>query len=124
MANALNRSDWLVDQRFVSRDSRKQFASELSAEIEQELLKQSAEDWEKLLQHAGVPCARLRSLPEALASEQVEHRGYVYTLGDGTSVPTLPFRLGGTKAHVPTRTAPRLGENSSEILAWLEGEEK
>ena len=68
--------------------------SDLVAEIEGKLLEKNAEEWEAILQQNGVPAARLRSLPEALASEQVVTRGFVQTTDDGAQVPTLPFRMG------------------------------
>jgi crotonobetainyl-CoA:carnitine CoA-transferase CaiB-like acyl-CoA transferase len=62
----------------------------------------------------------LRSLPDALASAQVETRGFVQTLEDGVAVPTLPFRLGGAAAYAPGSSAPAHGEHTAEILAWLD----
>ena len=76
LAHALGRSDWMADPRFAVRTDRKVNANELSKEIEAELLKKTAEKWEPILQSAGVPSARLRSLPEALDSTQVTTRGY------------------------------------------------
>ena len=120
LANALERPDWISDPRFKQRDARKQHANELSDEIEAELLKKSAEQWEPILQSAGVPAARLRSLPEALASAQVKQRGFVQKTEDGIEVPTLPFRLGDAKTYTPTSRAPTLGEHTQEIVAWLD----
>ena len=37
----------------------------------------------------------------------------------GTTVPTLPFRIGDTAIHAPPRTPPTLGMNSREILSEL-----
>jgi len=119
LANALGREDWLVDARFAERVDRKSNASELVAEIEAELVKKSAESWEPILQSAGVPCARLRSLPDALNSEQVKTRGFVQTTDDGVSVPSLPFRIGGVDAYSPSSNAPTLGEHTGEIGQWL-----
>ena len=120
LAHALGRDDWLSDARFALRADRKTHAAELSAEIEAQLLKKTAEDWEPILQSVGVPSARLRSLPEALDSEQVTTRGYVQTLEDGVQVPTLPFRLGGAAAYAPRSGTPTHGEQSAEILDWLD----
>ncbi len=120
LAVALGREDWLNDPRFVERVERKIHAQDLVAELETELKKKSAQGWEAILQSAGVPCARLRSLPEALNSDQVKERGFVQTLNDGTGVPTLPFRLGGASAYVPGSPAPGLGEHTAEIIDWLE----
>ena len=120
LAKALGRDDWLSDPRFAERAERKAHADELVGELESELLAKTAAEWEPLLQSAGVPCARLRSMPEALASDQVQQRGFVQKLPDGISVPTLPFRLGGAEAYPPRSTAPTQGEHSAEIQKWLE----
>jgi len=119
LATALGREDWLTDPRYAQREARKTHAPELVAEIETELLKRSAEDWEPVLQAAGVPSARLRNLPEALDSAQVQKRGFVQTTGDGIAVPTLPFRLGGADAYPPVSGAPEKGEHTEEIVQWL-----
>ena len=121
LAKALGREDWLADQRFAARGQRKRHADELAGEIEDELAGRSAADWEPILQGAGVPCARVRTLPECLASAQVTSRGFVHYLEDGLAVPTLPFRLNGAAVHAPSRPAPRHGADTDEIRAWLEG---
>ena len=117
LAKAMGRDDWLTDPRFAERANRKVHAEHLVSEIEGELAKKSAQEWEPILQAAGVPCARLRSLPEALSSQQVEVRGFVQTLESGISVPTLPFRLGGASAYKPSSDAPLHGEHTSEITS-------
>lgn len=118
LAAALDREDWLSDKRFEQRDSRKLHAAELATEIEVELATKTAKEWEPVLQSAGVPSARLRSLPEALDSDQVKTRGFVQTTDTG-SVPTLPFRLGGAKAYRPVLPAPTKGQHTTKIKEWL-----
>jgi len=124
LAVALNREDWMNDSRYAERDARKRHASELAAEIETELGRKTAKEWEPVLQSAGVPAARLRSLPEALASSQVKTRGFVQTTEDDVQVPTLPFRLGGSPTYPPASKAPTLGEHSAEIAEWLNTHER
>jgi len=119
LAHALDRQDWLSDPRYVQRDDRKTHASELAEEIATELAAKTAEEWEPVLQSAGVPSARLRSLPDALASQQVRTRGYIQTTDDGVDVPTLPFRLGGVDAYRPSSSAPAHGEHNDEIAERL-----
>ena len=119
LAKALGKTDWLKDIRFSERGARKAHAEELVQEIETELSKKTAAEWEAILQEAGVPCARLRSLPEALASEQVQRRGFVQASSNGDQVPTLPFRLDEITAYQPASDAPELGEHNAEISAWL-----
>lgn len=119
LAKALDREDWLTDERFALRETRKIHANELATEIEVELAKNTALEWESILQSAGVPSARLRSLPEALASAQIKERGFVQTTNDGVEVPTLPFRLGGVTAYTPKTPAPTLGQHTKEIEEFL-----
>lgn len=121
LAVALRREDWLNDSRYSGRAERKQHAAELATEIEQALAADTAENWEPIRQAAGVPAARLRSLPEALASDQVQARGFVQTTDNGNKVPTLPFRLGGASAYPPASSAPTLGQHTAEIEDWLNG---
>ena len=119
LAKALGRADWLEDPRFIERSTRKANAALLSSEIEAELAKKTAAEWEPILQSAGVPSARLRSLPEALASEQVTTRKFVHRFEDGLEVPTLPFRLGGVDAYAPRSNPPKQGEHTDEVSEWL-----
>ena len=119
LANALGCEAWLSDERFAERDARKANAAELAKLIEVELAKKTAAEWEPVLQSAGVPSARLRSLPEALDSAQVKTRGFVQTTDAGIDVPTLPFRMGGRKAYSPTSDAPKKGEHTAEVSKWL-----
>ena len=119
LARAIGRADWLTDARFADRADRKENASALADELVAELAKKTAAEWEPILQGAGVPCARLRTLPEALASDQVTARGFVQALPDGTRVPTLPFRLAGAQSYHSGSDAPRHGQHTQEILDWL-----
>ena len=119
LARSLGCGYWLDDPRFSKPDARKKHAADLVAEIEEKLLEKDAVEWEAILQKNGVPAARLRSLPEALASDQVVTRGFVQTTDDGIQVPTVPFRLGGAAHYTPSSNAPKLGENSTDVKAWL-----
>ena len=119
LARAFGKDSWLVDQRYQQREARKIHASELALEIETILSQKTADEWEAILQTAGVPCAKLRSLPEALASDQVKARGFIQTLADGTRVPTLPFRIGGEHSYAPDGIPPKLGADNAWLQTWL-----
>ena len=120
LAKGLGKEGWLTDTRYAERATRKVNAADLAEEIETELAKKTADEWEAILQSAGVPCAKLRTLPEALASSQVQQRGFVQSLPDGTKVPTLPFRIADSTAYEPTSDAPKLGADDESLEAWLE----
>jgi crotonobetainyl-CoA:carnitine CoA-transferase CaiB-like acyl-CoA transferase len=92
--------------------------------IQSHLSTRSADEWEDLLNEARVPAARVRSLDEALAHEQVASRPVLQPSGNppGTGGPaTLPVAA-FTYAHgSPSldRPPPRLGEHTGEVLAEL-----
>ena len=123
LAKGLGCADWLEDVRFAKRSDRANHSDALIAELQDKLAQKTALEWEALLQKAGVPCAVLRSLPEALATDHIQEREFIQTTDDGTKVPTLPFRIGDAKAYKPVSNAPELGAQTDEIIAWLAREE-
>ena len=113
LADALGRADWRTDERFATREARDRNAGALVTELEAALARHSAREWEGLLLAAGVPCARLRTLSESLAEEQVHARGYLQRAGpDGPIVPTLPFRMGHRPAPAPRCTPREIGADN------------
>jgi crotonobetainyl-CoA:carnitine CoA-transferase CaiB-like acyl-CoA transferase len=76
-------------------------------------------EWLALLETAGVPCGRVRSVAEALESEQVAARGLLLEvahprLGPGRYVGS-PIHLGGA-GRGSRRPPPLLGEHTQEVL--------
>lgn len=84
----------------------------------------SAEQWEATLNDARVPAARVRTLDEALAHEQVKSRGVVQQSGvasaDGSpsSFPVAAFSYDHGTPDLQ-RPPPRVGEHTGDILAEL-----
>ena len=123
LAEVLGRLDWLQDERFAERPQRVAHAEAFASELEEELAQYEAADIERRLQQGGVPAARIRTLPECLASDQVQARSFIHTDSvSGLQTPTLPFRLSSVAAdaHTPASPPPRHGEHTEAVLAWLE----
>ena len=88
------------------------------------LLTRSADEWETLLNDAGVPAARIRTPAEILQHPQVTTRGVLHTFKDvkgverDVTVLSAPFRLGhdGPTLNSPP---PLIGEHSDVILGEL-----
>ncbi len=85
----------------------------------------TAAEWEELLAEAGVPAARVRSLPEALAMPQVLQRPALLQPIDAPlaerppmKVPGAPFSYehGGPRVTTPP---PRMGQHTDAILENL-----
>jgi hypothetical protein len=79
--------------------------------------------WERLGAF-GVPCGRVRTVPEALQDPQIEARQMLLDFGDpdmkGVRVLGNPIKLSRDGAR-PTRRAPLLGEHTEEILTQVCG---
>lgn len=113
-----------ADEKFLTEAARIRHKAELTAIIEESLATRPVEQWEELLNEAGVPAMRLRSLPEILQHPQLKSRNLFHSFADipgnpeGATVPMLPFGLSSTPASVERRP-PQLSEHTNEILSAL-----
>jgi crotonobetainyl-CoA:carnitine CoA-transferase CaiB-like acyl-CoA transferase len=86
----------------------------LEAEIGAALRERDASDMLAVLESAGVPAGRIRTLPEVYAWEQVRHLGLVHDLDHPTlgpvAVPGSPLRFDGVAAASPV-APPTLGQH-------------
>lgn len=121
LCGLLNRTDLLTDPRFADREARKRNRDALNEELNHELRKRTAAEWEQLLPAVGVPAARILSVPQAVESEQLAHRGFftevpfpgeaarrVRASGNGVLIDGTPLR--------PSAGPPKLGEHNAETL--------
>lgn len=124
LCRTLGRPELADDTRFAERGARKTNRAALTAELEAALAARTAAEWEPLLAAAGVPAARVLTVPEALDQGQVAARGFVHTLPfpDGRE---RPLRVLGSPVHVgdeavgPRTGPPLLGEHTEELLTEL-----
>ena len=120
---ALDRPELLEDERYVGFDARHEHRDELAATLAETIATRSVSEWIEVLTAAGVPCAPVNTVDEALNDEQVSARGGI--------VETEHPRL-GTVRHVagairtgaaprPPAPGPARGEHTSEVLQELAG---
>jgi len=76
LCGLLMRTDLVTDPRFADREARKRHRDALNDELTRELRKRTAAEWEQALPAIGVPAARVLSVPQAVESEQLAHRGF------------------------------------------------
>lgn len=121
MLKAIQRTDMASDPRFADPAARSANVDALAAELERTFAQRSADEWERLLNDAGVAAMRVRTTPEAMALPQLQSRDLFHTfdkvpgLTRPVTVPLLAFRMDGHKASVRT-PPPALGEHTDEIL--------
>jgi crotonobetainyl-CoA:carnitine CoA-transferase CaiB-like acyl-CoA transferase len=131
LCRVLEREELITDPRFVTRDDRKRNRDVLRAELEISLKSRTAQEWDEILLPTGVPAAPVVTVPEALRSAQVAHRGLVTELpsprGDGQALQPDggELRVVGLPTHVdgqavrPAGPPPLLGEHTDSVLREL-----
>ncbi|MFD4180643.1 CaiB/BaiF CoA transferase family protein [Rhodococcus sp. NPDC058514] len=122
LCRILERPELVDDPRFADREDRKINRDELREELETSLKAKSATEWDEIFLDSGVPAAPVVSVPQALRSEQVGHRGLVATVASPAAAGGTVRVLGLTTTVsvlgvAPMSPAPRLGEHTEEILA-------
>ncbi|NKY48862.1 CaiB/BaiF CoA transferase family protein [Nocardia vermiculata] len=124
LCRVLGRAELIDDPRFLRREDRKLNREELRAELERSLKEKTAAEWDEILLDTGVPAAPVASVPQALASAQIEHRRLITAVPspteDGREYRVLgsPTRVDG-EAVPPRSRPPQLGEHTVAILTEL-----
>jgi crotonobetainyl-CoA:carnitine CoA-transferase CaiB-like acyl-CoA transferase len=120
LTEALERPEWLEDERFKTPALRQRNV-EMRLALTQEVLKGgTAEHWLGKLTKAGVPCAPVLTRFQVINAPQVEALGSVVEFEHPKAGRLHQMRnaarFEGTPASL-RRGAPALGEHSAEILA-------
>lgn len=118
----------ITDDRFGEREQRKIHRAELNAALNEALSSRPAADWERDLNAAGVPAARVLTVPQALEQPQLAHRNFITSLSH-PGRPGRPLNVVGNgvlvdgEAFSPPSPPPLLGEHNvrrEEIASrWL-----
>jgi len=121
LAVAIGQPELATDQRFDTFATRREHADTLLKILEDAFVQRTSDEWLEVLGAAGVPCARVNSVSEALADPQIAARDLVVE----TEHPRFgvvqqlasPVRVG----HEPVtyRRAPRRNEDGRDLLAGL-----
>ncbi|GIH15990.1 CaiB/BaiF CoA transferase family protein [Rugosimonospora africana] len=120
LCRLIDRLDLLTDSRFADREARKRHRDELNHELNVALGGRTALEWELLLSPAGVPAARILTVPQAVESGQLAHRGFFTDLpfpdssGRVLRVSGSGVLFNGTPLK-PTTTPPLLGEHNALV---------
>ncbi len=129
LCDLIGRPDLKTDPRFAERQTRKNNRAAMNAEIEPELMRRSADEWESEMVAAGIPAGRVLSVPEILGHPHLAQRKFVTsfadsdTKGDDQHVTSGGFQLDG-EAAVPMTPAPSLSEHTSVWLRRLGYDER
>ena len=119
LCSAMDRPDFLVDERFAEMQNRVQHGQELLDEITNWTSNLTKYEVMEKLGSAGVPCSAILDTQELHHNEHLRARGFVQEVEHpkyGT-VPLLGFAPMMSDSQVPLQRAPLLGEHSDDILS-------
>ncbi|MFF5291461.1 CaiB/BaiF CoA transferase family protein [Paractinoplanes globisporus] len=129
LCRLVERPELITDPRFADREARKQHRVELNRLLNEALRRRPAQEWERMLSAAGVPAARILTVAQAVATDQVAARGFLSDLpfppGTPRDVversPEGRLRVSGNGVLVdgeqlsPRTPPPVLGEHNAEL---------
>lgn len=122
LARAVDRPEWIDDERFNALLKRSEHAVKLIAMLDEIFATKTREEWGKIFDaQEALWWAPVQSLEEVLADEQVHAAGGLCEVpdqGSSTLLPATPADFHGTPAS-PTSMAPELGAHTDEILEQL-----
>jgi crotonobetainyl-CoA:carnitine CoA-transferase CaiB-like acyl-CoA transferase len=122
LTRALERSDWLADERFATPSARDRHVNERLAMTQEVLKTRTTAEWMARLEANDVPCAPALTRSEVLRHPQIVASDVIVETEHATAG-TLrqtrpPARFELTPAAIRCG-APRLGEHTDEILREL-----
>jgi crotonobetainyl-CoA:carnitine CoA-transferase CaiB-like acyl-CoA transferase len=127
LCHQVGRPGLITDPRFAGREARKRHRSELSTELNAALAARTAGEWEKVLTAAGVPAARILTVPQAVALAQLTHRGFLTDLPYPNDGSGRTLRVCGNgvlidhEALAPAGPPPLLGQHNADYRRGSHG---
>lgn len=113
LAEAVDRRHWLDDARFVTNRARLANKAAMLAELAPLLKMRRRAEWVERLEAAGVPCAPINGVPEALNDPQVQALGLLAQVpGEDFRLTASPLSFDGQRPAIAA-PAPRLGEHNA-----------
>ena len=120
---ALGAPGLAADARFRTTDSRRVHVDALEAELLALLRARPAAEWLQILGDAGVPCAPVNTVADAVRMPQVAARNMVVEIDDPKigklGVAGNPIKLSGVPERESRRPPPELDADRAAILARL-----
>jgi len=125
--DVLDEPDWASDPRFEMNENRVVNRQALIGLLEAKFAKQPRGHWIARMRACGLPAGEIRTIPEALGSEEVLQRDMIRKVDHPTageiSLIGSPLKLSDTPVRAVS-APPLLGQHTLEILEKLLGLER
>jgi len=114
LAHEVGRPGWIEDERFATNRARLINKDSLLEQLGPLLRGQDRAHWLGRFTAAGVPCAAIHTVPEAMAHPQVQALEILQAVpGEDFKLTALPFSIDGERPSHRC-VAPRLGQHNAE----------
>jgi len=108
-----------ADTRFVDNPARNANRTALIDALQAAFLTKTYEEWEAILQPAGIPMGAINTIDQVVAHPQVAARHAIvdceHPIAGSVKTVAPPVRMSATPGSI-RRPAPRLGEHTDEVL--------
>lgn len=111
------------DPRLKSISERTKHIDELYGMVGEEIAHRSTAEWDVALRGADIPCMPMNSVEQVIQDPHLVATGMIKTVEHPTEGTVrqlgIPIRMSGTEIMKELRPAPRLGEDTDEVLSSL-----
>lgn len=118
----IGREELIEDERFKTNPLRNENYDELRPLIADPMKEKTTEEWQHLLDQAGIPNGPINTIDKVIEDPQVLAREMIveidHPVAGKLKVPGIPIKFSRTPGKI-RRTAPLLGEHTDEILKEL-----
>jgi len=118
LSDTLGHPEWKNDPRFCDFPSRLKHRDLVTDMLDHELMKKSTSEWMHIF-GGTVPASPVNDIASALTNDFIIERdclaNFEYPDGQNAKMIRSPIRLKGK--NLPLKAAPKMGENTQEILA-------
>jgi formyl-CoA transferase len=112
LCNVIGAPAWLENPSYANNRARLRNRDKLVAELNAILATRPRAAWIAAFETAGVPCAPIHTLAEALEEDQVKALGIIQQVpGENFTLTGLPLSIDGTRPQI-RGPAPRLGDGN------------
>lgn len=117
LCDALGATELVADVRFSGNRARLENREELIGLINERIGRHPRQFWIAKFNEAGVPCAPVNTIPEALKDRQVAELKILQEVSDtGVTLTGLPISFDGERPKIRS-LGPQLGQDNEERLA-------
>lgn len=120
--NAIDTYPLCKDERFITNPLRAENYKELRPLLAEAMIRKTTEEWQEILDNAGVPNGPINTIDKVVNDPQVLAREMIMEIDHPVEgklkVPGIPIKLSETPGDI-RMTSPLLGQHTEEILKEL-----